>query len=71
LKRPLKSVDVNTKQPSEAFVERTDTCIIPSLAVVCEAVTALVLAEAFMNKFGSDNMTEIERNHQTFLNTIY
>jgi len=39
--------------------------------VVCEAVTALVLAEAFMNKFGSDNMTEIERNHQTFLNTIY
>ncbi len=71
LNRPLKTVDVSTKKPAEAMVERTDNCIVPALGVVCEAAIAPVLAEAFMSKFGSDNMVEIERNYKAFLDSEY
>lgn len=71
LNQPLESVDVNTRKPSAAMVERTDNCVIPALAVICEAVAALVLAEAFMDKFGRDNIDEIERTYQSFLNSPY
>lgn len=71
LNRPLQTVNVDTKKPAEAMVERTDNCVVPALAVVCEAVMALVLAEAFMQKFGSDNLAEIERNYQAFLDSAY
>ena len=71
LRQPLSTVDVVTKEPAEAMVERTDVCVLPALAVVCEAVAALVLTEAFLNKFGSDNLTEIERNYQSWLAADY
>ncbi|MDF1543820.1 MAG: chorismate synthase [bacterium] len=71
LNRPLKTVDVNSKESAEAMVERTDNCVVPALGVVCEAAVAPVLAEAFMSKFGSDNMAEIERNYQAFLDSEY
>ncbi len=71
LNRPLRTVDVVTKEPGEAIVERTDNCVVPALAVVCEAVAALVLAENFLEKFGADNLTEIERNYQSFLSAEY
>lgn len=67
LNQPLKTVDVVTKEPGEAIVERTDNCVVPALGVVCEGVAALVLAEAFLEKFGSDNMAETERNFAAFL----
>jgi len=69
--QPLPSVDIETRKPATATVERTDVCIIPALAVVCEAVAALVLADAFLDKFGSDNLAETERNYQAFLATPY
>ncbi|MFQ5454361.1 MAG: chorismate synthase [Candidatus Zixiibacteriota bacterium] len=71
LNKPLKTVEVHTKKPAEAMVERTDNCIIPALAVIGEAVAALALADVFMQKFSSDNITEIERNYNMYLNTPY
>jgi chorismate synthase len=71
LNQPLKTVDVKTKEPAEAMVERTDNCVIPALAVICENVAALVLADAFLEKFGADNLPEIERNYKAFLNAEY
>ncbi len=71
LNQPLKTVDVVTKKAAEAMVERTDNCITPPLCVVCEAVTALVLAEAFLHKFGADNMIDIDRNWQGWLAAGY
>ena len=71
LNRPLITVDVKTKKPAEAMVERSDSCVVPALAVICENVAALVLANAFLDKFGSDNLAETERNYQAFLNADY
>jgi len=71
LNQPLGSVDVRTRKAVKAMSERTDTCIVPSLAVICEAVAALILADAFLDKFGSDNLAETERNYRTFLATPY
>ena len=52
LNRPLETVDVRSKEPAQAMVERTDNCVVPALGVVCEAVAALVLADCFLAKFG-------------------
>jgi chorismate synthase len=71
LNRPLASVDVVTKEPRDAMVERTDNCVVPALAVICEAVAALVLTDAFLEKFGSDNLAEIERNYTAYLDSSY
>lgn len=71
LNQPLDSVDVASKKPAKAMVERTDTCVVPALAVVCEAAAAMVLADAFLAKFGSDNLEETERNYRSFLSTPY
>ena len=59
LRRPIGSVDLATGQERGAHVERSDVCAVPAAGVVAEAVTALVLAEAFMAKFGGDTMVEI------------
>lgn len=68
LRKPLRSVDVVTKEPLRALVERADTCVVPAVAVVGEAVAALVLADAFLAKFGSDCRVEIEENYKACLN---
>ncbi len=71
LNRPLATVDVRTGEPAKAMVERTDICVVPALAVVCEAVAALVVAEAFLEKFGADNMDEIRRHYDAWLDSEY
>ncbi|MBD3256783.1 chorismate synthase [candidate division GN15 bacterium] len=71
LNQPLHTVDVQSKEAAEAMVERTDNCVVPAVGVICEAMAALVLADAFMDKFGADNMKEIERNYQSFLDAQY
>jgi chorismate synthase len=71
LNRPLQTVDVKTKKAAEAMVERSDHCVVPALAVICEAVTALILSDAFLAKFGADNLAETERNYNSYLNTTY
>ncbi len=71
LNQPLDSVDVKTKKPAKAMVERTDNCVVPALAVICEAAAAFVLADAFLAKFGSDNLAETERNYTSWLDSSY
>lgn len=60
LSRPLDSVDVATKQPRKAHKERSDICASPAAAVVGEAALAFVLAQALVEKFGGDSMTELQ-----------
>jgi len=67
LPRPLRTVDLETKRPALAAVERTDTCVVPAAGVIGEAMTSLVLAEAFLEKFGGDAMEETARNHRAYL----
>ena len=64
---PLRSVDLATKEPFEAAVERSDTCAVPAAAVVAEAVVAIEIASVFLDKFGGDSLTEIRRNYDAYL----
>jgi chorismate synthase len=56
---PLQSVDLRTKEPRAASVERSDTCVVPAAGVVGEAMVAWVLADAVLEKFGGDSLTEL------------
>ena len=70
LMRPLRSVDINTKEAVEATIERSDVCAIPAAAVIAESVVAFVLAQAFLEKFGGDSLVEIRRNYDGYLEQI-
>jgi chorismate synthase len=59
LMQPLDSVNIRTKEPTPAHIERSDICALPAAGVISEAVLALVLAEAVLEKFGGDSMDEI------------
>lgn len=63
LYKPLASVDVNTKQPFAASVERSDTCAVPAACVIAENVLCFELARAFLEKFGGDSVGEIAGNY--------
>jgi chorismate synthase len=58
LTKPLRSVDTETKEPAQALRERTDSCTVPAAAVVGEAMVALVLANAYREKFGGDHIDD-------------
>lgn len=66
LYKPLQSVDIDTKEPFTAQVERSDACAVPAASVVLEHVVAWEVAKAFLEKFGGDSMEEIERNVQNY-----
>jgi len=55
----LRSIDLRTKEPQTASVERSDTCVVPAAGVVGEAMVAWVLADALLEKFGGDSLTEL------------
>jgi chorismate synthase len=61
LMKPLRSVDLTTMAESAAAIERSDVCAVPAAAVVGEAMVALVLADAVVEKFGGDSIAELER----------
>lgn len=67
LYKPLMSVDLSSKEPIEATVERSDVCAVPAASVVMEAVVAFEIVNAFMEKFGGDSMMEVRRNYQAYL----
>jgi chorismate synthase len=56
---PLRSVDIRTKEPKTASVERSDTCVVPAAGVVGEAMLAFVVADALLEKFGGDSLPEL------------
>ena len=60
LMTPLSTVNLDTLEPEEASRERSDVCAVPACAVVAEAEVAIVLADAYLEKFGHDNMTDIK-----------
>ena len=69
LGKPLRSVDLNTRQPSEAGWERSDISAISAAGVVMENVIAFEIAKAFLEKFGGDSMTEVRANYNNFLSS--
>ena len=66
LMRPLDSVDMATKEQTEAHVERSDVCAVPAASIIGEAILALVLTEAFLEKFGGDSIKEITRTYKAW-----
>lgn len=70
LRKPLRSVDMLTKQPFEAVRERSDTCAVPRAAVIGEAMVCLILADLVIEKFGGDSMTELKRNLAGYLEQV-
>jgi chorismate synthase len=68
LMKPLRSVDLATMQESPATVERSDVCAVPAAAVVGEAMVAIVLADAVIEKFGGDSVEELVANWKAFTN---
>jgi chorismate synthase len=70
LPRPLPSADLDTAELKDAFYERSDVCVVPAAAVIGEAMVALVLADAMLEKFGGDNIKETLRNYKAYMQTI-
>jgi chorismate synthase len=70
LYKPLASVDIDTKEPFLAQVERSDTCAVPAACVVMEHVVAWEVARAFLEKFGGDSMEEIRANYENYLRQV-
>jgi chorismate synthase len=71
LNRPvLRTVDVDTKQATVSFKERTDVTAVPASGVVAETMVALVLAGEALRKFGGDSLGELVRNHESFVATL-
>jgi len=70
LRRPLESVDLVTREPALAAYERSDVCVVPAAAVIGEAMVALVLAQAFLEKFGGDSLSETRRNFDGYIEQV-
>ena len=70
MKNPLPSVDLNTKEKVQAHYERSDVCVVPAAGVIGEAVVAITLADAFLEKFGGDSMAEINRNYRSYMESL-
>src|SRR6266404_5241491 len=70
LRRPLESVDLETREPALAAYERSDVCVVPAAGVIGEAMVGLVLAQAFLEKFGGDSLTETRRNFDGFIEQV-
>jgi chorismate synthase len=70
LMRPLQTVDLRTGEPAEAVRERSDVCAVPAAGVVAEAMVAVVLADAVLEKFGGDSLAELRRNLDGYLARI-
>jgi chorismate synthase len=70
LRRPLESVDLITREPALAAYERSDVCVVPAAGVIGEAMVALVLAGAMIEKFGGDSLGEMKRNYEGYLEQV-
>lgn len=70
LARPLPSADLRTKEVVAAHYERSDVCVVPAAGVIGEAMLAIVLADAFLEKFGGDHLKETLRNYRSYVSSI-
>jgi chorismate synthase len=71
LKKPLQSVDINTKKASEAAYERSDITVVPAAGVIGESMLAIVLANSMREKFGGDSIEEMKRNFDACIEAIF
>jgi chorismate synthase len=70
ISKALRTVDLSTGGPARAFKERADSCAVPAAAVIGESMVAIVLAEAFLEKFGADNLTDIRAAYDSYTERI-
>jgi len=70
LRRPLRSIDITTKKPVQAAYERSDICAVPAAGVIGEAMVALTITDAFLEKFGGDSMKEIQQHYDSYVHHI-
>jgi chorismate synthase len=70
LRQALHTADMVTKHPIKAAYERSDWCVVPAGSVAGEAMVALVLADAFLQKFGGDSLAEMRRNFDNYVRQI-
>jgi chorismate synthase len=70
LRSPLRSVDIRTREPSPGAVVRSDVTALPAAGVVCEAMLALVLADALCDKFGADSLADMRAAHDRYMERI-
>ena len=67
---PLNTVNIDTLEVDKASTERSDVCAVPAASVVAEAEVAFIIAQAYLDKFGSNNMTDIKANIESFKKRI-
>ena len=70
LRKPLESVDMQTKETALGAYERSDVCVLPAAGVIGEAMVALVLAQSFLDKFGGDSLRESRRNFDGYIQQV-
>ena len=70
LKKPLRSVDIDTKQEDVAAYERSDVTVVPAAGVIGESMLAIVLANSYREKFGGDSIDEMKRNYEGYLKQV-
>ncbi len=70
LMKPLKSVNIVDKAPHQAAVERSDVTAVPAACVIAENILAFTLADAFLEKFGGDNLSDTKKAYQDYLRRI-
>jgi len=70
LRKPLGTANMVTKEPVQAAYERSDWCVVPAAGVAAEAMVALVLADAFLQKFGGDSLPEMRRNFEGYARQV-
>jgi len=68
--RALRTIDTNTGEEAKAFNQRSDVCAVPALGVVAEAMVALVIADAMLEKFGGDSVGETKRNLLSYMENL-
>lgn len=70
LYKPLNSINIDTLENYKATVERSDTCAVPACSVVCENVVAFVILQFFLEKFGKDNIKDIRKNYDSYIERL-
>lgn len=70
LMRPLGTIEMKTREPAHAVAERSDVTAVPAMGVIAEAMTAFVVADAFLEKFGGDSLGETRRNYENYISSL-
>ena len=70
LMRPLGTIEMKTREPSQAVAERSDVTAVPAMGVIAEAMTAFIVAQALLEKFGGDSLKETRRNYDNYIQSL-